>query len=192
MSRRTTAVLAIVLAVLLAGSYLATHFQSVPGSQPDPYARQMAWPDLTQNEIRSISIGDTRSAQAFTASRSEAGGWTIEAPISGTADAAVLDAWLGTWQSMYAEHVITPTGGLEAFGLARPALAITFTTQAGDPPHIVIHVGNQAPAVSGYYARQAGQPAVAVIRPWPVEETRALISAPPLAPTPMAAPVDSE
>lgn len=179
MSQRTTAVLAIILAALLVGSYVVSRQQQ---TKPQP-ASPTAWPELTDGQINRIYILDTTSGQRLEAHQDTSAGWTLDAPAMGQADAQKLDAWLGQWQFMYVQHTVTPTAGLGEFGLAPPALVVTLTAPAGQRPTAVIHIGQRAPAAAGYYARQPGDEQVVVIGEWLVDETYRLVATPPLAPT---------
>jgi len=181
MDRRTTIVLAIALLVLLAGSYVLSQRQQAEPTLP--ISDTGPWLQLTNGQIRSISILDTTSGQKLLANATAEGGWLLQSPSTGPADAQQLDAWLGQWQFMYAQHTITPTAGLDEFGLVAPTLVITFTDQSGQAT--IVHIGNSTPAVSGYYARQPGSGSnnqIAVIGKWPIDEARGFLSAPPLEP----------
>ncbi len=182
MSQRTTAILAAILVFLLVGSYVVSTRQKTPGIEPTP-SRPASWVELTNGQISSISILDTTSGQTLAAQRTGETSWSLQSPTSAPADSQQLEMWLAQWQYMQAQHTLTPTTGLEEFGLARPALIITFTTQSGSPPTTIIHIGNRAPAVAGYYAQQAGRATIGVVETWLVDETRQLIATPPLAPT---------
>jgi Domain of unknown function (DUF4340) len=194
MSRRTTLVLAVILVVLLVGSYIVSTRQN-KASETAPLASvSTPWLQLTNGEISNITILDASKGQKLQINQAAGGGWTLQTPITGTADSQQIDAWLGQWQFMVAQRVITPTTGLDQFGLVTPTLAITWTTLSNQVT--VVHIGNQTPTGSGYYAQLVGSDKVAVISTGPINETQVLVSTPPLAPTatpalPTATPVAS-
>ncbi len=182
MSKRTTLVLMALLVGLLAGSWAISEWQRVtqkpvsPGSPP--------WLELDTEQIWSITITGEQRLEAV---RDATGGWVLQSPVTGTADGPKLTAWLNQWRYSYVQRTLTPTLGLEEFGLRPPMLVITLTAQSGI--ETVIHVGQRVPAVSGYYARRPGEEQVVVIGTWPIEEALKLVATPPLAPTPTPAPL---
>lgn len=180
MSRRTTLVLAVILVVLLVGSYIVSTRQNKTAQTGASASVSTPWLQLTNGQISNITILDASKGQKLQVSQAAGGGWTLQTPITGTADSQQIDAWLGQWQLVYAQRMITPTAGLGQFGLVTPTLAITWTTlnQA-----TAIHIGSQTPTGSGYYAQLVGSDKVAVIGAGPVDEARMLVSTPPLAPT---------
>ncbi len=181
MSRRTTYVLAVILVVLLAGSYAFSKRQQA--STPSLSPTTGPWLQLTNGQIKTISMVDTAKGQKLELARKSDTEWMVQSPTAGAADPQQIYAWLGQWQYLYAQHTITPTSGLADYGLAEPALVITFTIQVSNSiKTAIIHVGKLVQVSSGYYARQVGSDQVAVIGLTAVDETRNLINAPPLLP----------
>lgn len=190
MSRRTTYVLAGILAVLLVGSYIVGQQQKTAQSQA-PLPALTPWLNLTRSEISNITIVDTTSDQKLEIVRNEQNEWRLQSPTAGPADSQRVDSWLGQWQFLYAQRSLTPTVGLDEFGLAQPAMIITLTNRTGEAT--IVQVGKLAPTGLGYYARRVGQDDVAVLGTLVIDGARELVKTPPVPPPPtLGAPLGPE
>lgn len=190
MSRRTTYVLAGILVVLLAGGFIVGQLQKAAQNQASLPALT-PWLNLTRSEISNITIVDTTSGQRLETVRNAQNEWRLQAPVEGPADSQKVDSWLGQWQFLYAQRILTPTAGLDEFGLAQPAMIITLTNQAGEAT--IVQVGKLAPTGLGYYARRVGQDNVAVLGTLVIDGARDLVNTPPVPPPPtIGAPLGPE
>lgn len=123
--------------------------------------------EFDTTEVRRLEIGhsDYRAALAFDPAAGDDGGWSIEEPFAGRADADTVEDVLTALADAEVEAFIREDRpdetALAEYGLARPSMTIGITT--GGDSRARLLVGSESSEPAGRYAMRDGGDSVFVI-----------------------------
>jgi hypothetical protein len=185
MLRRSTLFALVVLAGLIAFAlYLGRSKNSaVPEVEATPTADSYALFGPEEGQPNLIQIASASQGTVEIA-RGADGGWTVNQPVEGSADASRAEA---AATQLSALRVLSEVQvAAEDAGLANPAYSITagFT---GGARH-KLEIGDMTPSMGGYYARLDGG-SVLIIEAPGIQSLIGMVTAPPYSETPTPSPV---
>ena len=156
---QTTAVLAVVLAIL--GAFYYVYEVRMAPDREKVEAHKGRVFTVEANDVTEMTIERPNDTVKVTR---EGDGWQLLCPITARADRATVDDVLTTMVTARSDRQIvaspTPTQVAE-FGLDRPAARLTLTLKDGSRRELAL--GAKSPTGTWVYAREAAKPAVIVV-----------------------------
>lgn len=154
MIRRSTWILLAIFLLVLAGAW---GFQRYQAGRPAPATSTPSSEALLQieaNTLANLRIEDSQG-KALVLGRDAAGMWTIVEPQSEwQTDSAGVESGITQLLALQSQFTLEMPDDLAKYGLLQPAYQITINLNGGEN-HVLL-VGNEAPAVSGYYVQLDG------------------------------------
>jgi hypothetical protein len=183
MSTRTTLVLLAIL-ILVGIAVYFIEFRNPASATTTPAASSPATLlELTAPAINGITVRDTLSNTAVSATRDVSGTWWLTNPAGQPGDLTTLNSMASHLATVYVQRVLTPTGSLSEFGLVTPTLNVEIASTSGPLSFVV---GDETPSKGAYYVQKSGDARVYLVETGIVDELRQLASKPPVAVPPTA------
>jgi len=155
--RSTKPLLALV--VVLGG--LIAYLYFVDANRPDEEPRDKAF-DVQADAIQSLRIESAEHGTTMLAREKDA--WRLTEPVTAPADETEVSSLTSSLASLEIQQVVDDNpGDLEVFGLAKPRVAVSFTTSGSQDPMRVL-VGERTPTGGHAYAKRGDQPRVFLIQ----------------------------
>lgn len=173
MVRRSTLVVLIILAALIAFSFYLRNQQSRQAARPMPTegsAALFTTADGSPTEIRLVAA----AGDSVEFGRDQSGLWVVKAPLALAADQAASEA--AATQVTGLRVLSNVQLGLDIVGLDTPADTLTVTFSSGKSHKLLI--GSVTPIQSGYYCQLDAGPVVVVDKPG-VDALLGLLTSPP-------------
>lgn len=148
MIRRSTLVVLIILAALIAFAFYLRNQKGQQGAAATPTTSSTSRPLFAASEgsVTEIRVLDSAGISVDLA-RDQSGKWVLKAPKAADADQAAAEA---AATQVTALHVLsTPQLTLDIAGLSQPAYIMTFTFSTGKTHKLA--VGAETPIQDGYY-----------------------------------------
>lgn len=190
MIRRSTAVLFVIFAVLLAGTLFWQRSKMSEQATPTPFRSTLSYvfTDVTSTDIKSLRMSGPDNAY-LELERREDGQWVFIQPELGLADNAEVDSALSQLAFLPLTSSPDLMVDLPNLGLQPPVYVIFFTMKDGR--NYSLNVGKPTPTNSGYYILTS-QRSVAVASKLGLDNILELLKTPPVQPTPTPVPTATE
>ncbi len=173
MIRRSTWIVLIVLAALVAFSFYLTRQKSQEAARPTP--TEGSSPLFPSSDGSPTDIKIVASAgNLVEIGRDQTGSWIVKAPVSMAADQAGAEA--AATQVTGLRVLSNVQLGLDVVGLDKPVDTLTATFSSGKTHTLLI--GSVTPIESGYYCQLDGGPVIVVDKPG-MDALLGLLTAPP-------------
>lgn len=187
MSRITTVILLVILAVLAAGVYFG---EIRPKSEPQPTATPSVrnlFDDigLQPDDITGIRVQDNATGQAAAVSRVVTQTWELTEPTQGPADSPRAQGLANQSARLIVTTRITQTTDLGAYGLVSPTHTITLFTTKGEH---TIKTGKKSFNNANYYVLRDNDSTVYLVQALAIDELKKMITSPLVPPTPTVTP----
>lgn len=189
MTRRTAAVLLVVIAVLggliyflnvnpqVANNPTPTGAAAVPGATPT-----YVW-NIDPTGVNGITVTDLTKNIVFNATEDSAGVWIVNKPQSGPADQTLMNTYVSTAVTLTTTQSLNDITNLGDFGLDHPLFSIDLKQTNGTTSTIVI--GKKSPTGEAYYVLPQGAVHPILVTASALDTLLGLPAAPPIAtPTP--------
>ena len=157
--RGLRSLLALLVVFVALGGYAYFIESERPPASDTPANEQVF--DFEASEILTLTV-TAENGDVTTLERTD-DGWALKAPVAVPADASAVNGIADVLASLEVRRVVeTEATELEPFGLADPAIAISFTTGASDEPRQLL-VGVTTPTGDNRYAALGDSPRVFLI-----------------------------
>jgi hypothetical protein len=186
MIRRSTWVVLLIFALLVAGMYGWQRYQGNKAvAQPTP--------TFGPADMRPFSPGgtivflhvDEAGSKTVEVIRDSQGKWSLSVPGGQEADTAAIDSVVTQLESLAPARLLDQPPGLEAMGLDKPVYHLVVKTDSGE--QVTADVGGLAPTQTGYYVK-VNDNTFYVIDKGSVDAIVSLAANPPVMKTPAAQP----
>ncbi len=173
MIRRSTLIVLIVLAALVAFSLYLRNQQAKQAARPTPTEGSSAVFPTTDGAPTGISI-QASGGSTVEFARDQTGTWIVKQPLAVAADQAASEA--AASQVTGLRILSNVQLGLDIVGLVTPADTMTVAFASGSTHKLLI--GSVTPIQNGYYCQLDGGPVIVVDKPG-IDALLGLLTAPP-------------
>jgi len=190
MIRKTTWIIVLIFAVLLAAVLLWQRSQGEKAAEATPQASEAVASDQylfdVEGEIAGVRIEHVGD-KAIDLLKDETGQWSLTGVPDSTLDSAAMDSVIGGLAVLPVVSTLQNPPELEALGLNPPSYRILVTVRNGD--QYLASVGKVTPTGSGYYVL-SGDRRVMIANEFSLQSVLDLVDKPPYLPTPYPLPVE--
>ena len=190
MIRKTTWIIVLIFAVLLAAVFLWQRSQDETAAEATPDASESVAVEEYLFEVE-VEISGLRIEQvgdkAVDLVKDETGQWALAGASASTLDSAAMDSVIGGLAVMAVVSRLQDPPELEALGLNPPSYRMLVTMKNGD--QLIASVGKVTPTGSGYYAL-SGDRRVLIVSEYSLQSVLDLVDNPPYLPTPYPLPAE--
>lgn len=175
MIRRSTWILLLLFALLLAGAFLWQRSQEENAEQEPTPTSPVMMLGLDTIQIRDLKIEDAQGGRAYLR-RVGGSSWIMTEPERHNLDVEVMSQKLDQLSLMSPLSTLADPPAMDQIGLEDPAYTLTVTDESGKD-HI-LEVGDKTATQSGYYVRFNGN--VYVVSQMTIDELVDMLANPPI------------
>ena len=190
MIRKTTWIIVLIFAVLLAAVFLWQRSQDEKAAEATPDVSEIAAGDQylfnVEGEIAGLRIEHV-SDKAVGLAKDETGQWMLTGASPSPLDSAAMDSVMGDLAMLSVVSTLQNPPQLEDLGLNPPSYRILVTLRNGD--QLIASVGKVTPTGSGLYVL-SGDRRVLIVSEYSLQSILDLVDNPPYPPTPYPLPAE--
>ena len=190
MIRKTTWIIVLIFAVLLAAVWYWQRTQDKQTAEATPGAATAAAGDQNlfsiEGEVAGLRVEHVGD-KAVEMIKDEAGQWSLAGTPASALDSTSMDSVIGGLAALPVVSSLQNPPALEALGLNPPAYRILVTMKNGD--QLIASVGKVTPTGSGYYVL-SGDRRILIVNEYSLQPVLDLVDKPPYPPTPYPLPAE--
>lgn len=190
MIRKTTWIIVLIFAVLLAAVFFWQRSQDEKAAEATPDGSEAAAGDQylfdVKGEVAGLRIEHV-SDKAVDLAKDETGQWTLTGVSPSPLDSAAMDSVIGDLAVLSVVSSLQNPPPLEDLGLNPPSYRILVTLRDGD--QLIASVGKVTPTGSGLYVL-SGDRRVLIVSEYSLQSLLDLVDNPPYPPTPYPLPAE--
>lgn len=178
MIRRSTWIMLLIFAAVLAGGVLWSRRAQPDAAEPLPTPEAL-W-NHDEADVQGMRIEDLKAGSVVEVRRDPDVGWRMIRPDDEPADAGRVEQAVTWLRSPNVSRVLTGQPDLDPFGLADPAVRVTLLLQDGSTQSF--DVGAPTGIAGSTYIRVAGGEAIQVVSGYSLDDVTGLLDDPPVIP----------
>jgi hypothetical protein len=176
MIRRSTWIMLVVFAVVLAGGVFWSRRAQTDAAEPLPTPEAL-W-SYDEGQVQGLRLEDLKAGKVVEVHRDPDVAWKMTQPDEEPADAGRVEQAVTWLRSPSVSRVLTGQQDLAPFGLADPTTRVTLLLQDGSTQSF--DVGAPTGIAGSTYIRVAGADAIQVVSGYSLDDVTGLLADPPV------------